>query len=199
LRQINILGKYIFKYFEGIHTDFFQGELREENILFNRKVLMIGFVLAILIFTHTVSAVKPETLKAQGSGTFSFYDEATGIRQSVTYTSSVKQLDNQYNGKGTFTVHSLTVGAPTNINVFATAKADYVRIEGDTAIFGGFITETNDPDLIGHYLGVYIVDNNPDRVASLSGPDKDNIISRLTPDWFAFAGVSIVKGNIKIS
>jgi hypothetical protein len=160
---------------------------------------MIGFILTILIFTHAASAVKTETPKAQGSGTFSFYDEGTGITHSVTYTSSVKQLDNQYDGKGTFNLHSWTVGAPIDIDVFATAKADYVRIEGNTAIFGGFITESNDPELIGEYLGFYIVDNNPDRVASLSGPDKANVISRLIPDWFDLYGVSIVKGNIKIS
>lgn len=164
----------------------------------NRKILLLGTVVAILIFTQAGSA-KSEIPKAQGSGTFSFYDEETGITHSVTYTSSVKQLDDQYNGKGTFTVRAWTVGAPTNIDEFATAKADYVRIEGNTAIFGGFITETNNPGYIGDYLGVYIVDNNPDRVASKSGPYKDTVISGLTPGWFTFAGVRIVKGDIKIS
>jgi hypothetical protein len=178
--------------------------------LFNRKVLLLGFVVAILIFSYTASAVSVpkkvvELKKVKGSGTYPITDFDGTIMGYYQYSCDVKQLDNNFNGKGTFSQAYRTVKEnPTPLNLHVTAQADYVRIEGNKAIVVGIVTEANcgleNCPQIGEYLGTYVIDSNPDRVADLSDPDRENLISRLTPSWFGapWGGQYITKGNIII-
>jgi hypothetical protein len=178
--------------------------------LFSRKILLISGIIAILIFTCSASAVSaPEKevipTKVKGSGTYPITDSNGDIMGYYQYSCDVKQLDNNFNGKGTFSQAYRTVkGNPTPLNLQVTAHADYVRIEGTKAIMVGIVTKSNcGPEncpQVGEYLGTYVVDSNPDRIAGLSDTDMERLISRLTPSWFdaPWGGQYLTKGNIII-
>jgi hypothetical protein len=150
--------------------------------MFNRKILLIGIIVTVFLLTQIVSA-KPAINKAQGSGTEYYYDEDDGVTYGYQYTFSVKQLDDEYNGKGVFNITTWTMENPADVNYYMKCKADYVRIEGNRAIFSGFITDsTVGPGYagqIGHYLGFYATDNSPDRVTAVLSNDKETVISSL--------------------
>ena len=170
--------------------------------MFNRKILLIGIIVTVFLLTQIASAI-PAINKAQGSGSEYYYDEENGVTYAYKYTFSVKQLDDNNNGKGVFNVTTWIVENPTELNYYMKCKVDYVQIEGNRAIFAGFITDsTVEPGYagqVGHYMGLYATDNSPDRVSFVLSNNKEPVISSLNY-WLEnnIVQPALDQGHIKI-
>lgn len=178
-------------------------------MLFNRKILLIGIVVAILIFTCSASAVSsPKKVvvptKVKGSGLLPHFDDAGNVIGYEDHFCDVEQLDNDFNGKGTFGVSYSTVkDAPIQKNGLIIAKADYVRIEGDTAIIAGAVTKlicAPEEDCSSEkYFGAVYTDTNPDGVMLSVDTDEQRLIDNLKQSVDSSGGIfsKFSKGNMK--